>query len=359
MQSLLHETQKGGDKLTLNLTGASNLTKATNTGQANTPTSPQSKASFPLPSASGHKSETPAVLLPLDLIQNTDDRTAAPNAVNGIGATSSAADTVTVTHFSETRGTMQKISVPSMNIFNAEFKASDANRSQLSSFLTPSSSSSSSAPPPLSSTNPFLNTSPVAVVATTKTHTTNPFHVSLNASPTTDQPDNTTIMPVQINNDSPKSNDIVSICSENNNGTIIATTLISKMDAKMKTMTTTTTTTPATATTNATKPIATNPFANAMDDIDNDNNYHSSGMNNSVVVVSDTKIRTNNNDALNNLKNNNCMVIERNNDSTMLDNEKNKTIKYIEVNSDILLLSFWLPFLLSVFSFFYRLFHFL
>lgn len=325
---------KGGDKLTLNLTGASNLTKATNTGQANTPTSPLN-ASFPSPPASaGHRSEIPAVLLPLDLIQNTDDRSSsAPTAataaaVNGVGASNSAADTVTVTHFSETRGTMQKISVPSMNIFNAEFKASDANKPQLSSFMAPppppslSSSQPAAAPPPLSSstsTNPFLNTSSVAVTAT-KTHTTNPFHVSLNAS-SNDQPD-TTI----TNNDSPKSNDIVSICSENNNGTIIATTLISKMDPK----------TPATATTHTivTKPITTNPFAHAMDDIDNDHNYHS-GMNNSVVVVSDTKIKTNNNDALNNLKNNNCMVIERN---STLDNEKNKTIKYIEVNKEFLLL---------------------
>lgn len=329
------------------MTGASNLTKATNTGQANTPTSPLLKAQFPsLPASAGHKSETPAVLLPLDLIQSTDETTASAS-VNGISA--SAADTVTVTHFSETRGTMQKISVPSMNIFNAEFKSSDANKSQLSSFFAPSSSSSTSSSSLLpssttttaTSTNPFLNTSPVAVTPT-KTHTTNPFHVSLNASPI-DQPD-TTLVPVQINNDSPKSNDIVSICSENNNGTIIATTLISKMDPKMKTTTTTTTTpTPTPAiTANVTKPIATNPFAHAMDEIDNDNNYHhhhhhssTVGMNNSVVVVSDTKIKTNNNnDALNNLKNNNCMVIERNSDSTLLDNEKNKNIKYIEVNRE-------------------------
>lgn len=316
--------KKGGDKLTLNLTGASNLTKATNTGQANTPTSPLN-ASFPSPPASaGHRSEMPA-LLPLDLIQNTDDRSSAPTAatataVNGVSAMTAVADTVTVTHFSETRGTMQKISVPSMNIFNAEFKASEANKPQLSSFMAPPPPSSSSSPPaaaPLSSstsTNPFLNTSHV-------THTTNPFHVSLNAGPT-DQPD-TKPMPVQINNDSPKSNDIVSICSENNNGTIIDTTLISEMDQKSKTTTTAAAaTTTATTNTTVTKPNTTNPFVNDMVDIGNGHNYHS-GMNNS-----DTKIKTNNNDALNNLKNNNC-IIERN---STLDNEKNKTIKYIEVN---------------------------
>lgn len=327
------------------------MTKNTNTGQTNTPTSPLLKASFPSPPASaGPKSELPAVLLPLDLIQGTDDRsTAAAATVNGITAATSSADTVTVTHFSETRGTMQKISVPSMNIFNAEFKASDANKSQQSSFIA------QPLPPPLSpisstsiatSTNPFLNTSPVAVTRTTTHHITNPFHVSLNASPI-DQPDTTIITPVQINNDSPKSNDIVSICSENNNGTIIATTLISKMDPK-KMMASAPAVASATATTTSntiiTRPNANNPFANAVDEIDNDNNYHS--INNSVVV-SDTKIKTNNNDALNNLKNNNCMVIERNNDST-LDNEKNKNNKYIEVNSELFFCHFV-----------FRLFHFL
>lgn len=294
------------------------MTKTTNTGQINVPTSPMSKSSFPLtPTLAGAKSETPAVLLPLDLIQGTDDRstvTAAATPVNGISSTSTP-DAVTVTHFSETRGTMQKISVPSMNIFNAEFKASDANKThqQQPSFIaqpqppppTPSSTSMS--------TNPFLNTSPVASPVTTTitpTHTTNPFHVSLNASPL--QPD-ATIMPAHTNNISPKSNDIVSICSENNNGTIIATTLTSKVDASKK-------------------PIvpATNPF-HAMDETDNEHNYHS--INNSVVVVSNTKNKTNNSDALNNLRNNNCMVIERNNDTT-LDNENNKNIRYIEVISD-------------------------
>lgn len=246
------------------MTGSSNLAKNTNAGQSNL-ASPLSKVFPSPPSSAGIKPDTPT-LLPLDLIQDTDNRST--NPMNGV--TSSTTDTVTVTHFSEKRGTIEKISVPSVNIFNAEFKAESSKPATAKS-----------------STNPFLNTSPVAV---TSTHTTNPFHVSLNTSPLL-QPE---IIPPQQNNEHTKSNEVTSICSENNNDTI-ATTLISKKDPL--------------------KPITTNPFTVAIDEIDNDQNHTD-------------RIKFNNNDALNNLKNNNIMVNDKT-DSSL--DEKNKIKKYIEV----------------------------
>lgn len=76
---------------------------------------------------------------------------------------------MTVTHFSEKRGTMEKISVPSTNIFNAEFKT-DKSKSNESTFTGKSS------------TNPFLNMSPATQTVTVNVTSTNPFHVT--ASPT-------------------------------------------------------------------------------------------------------------------------------------------------------------------------------
>lgn len=248
---------KGGDKLTLNLTGTSNLTKNTNAGQ-----SPISKVFPSPPSSAGLKPDT-STLLPLNTIQDSDSQA---NSLNGIGS-SQMTDTVTVTHFSEKRGTIEKIiSVPSRNIFNAEFKA-DANNSTVKS-----------------STNPFLNTSPVAVASTKPT---NPFHVSL----TTNSID---LEPISLINDDLKTNDVISICSENNNDTG-TTTLMSKKDTP--------------------KTVATNPFAVAIDEIDNDN--HSD------------KIKKNNNDAFNNFKNNNIVADDKAEPSL---DEKNKNKKNIEVN---------------------------
>lgn len=83
-----------------------------------------------------------------------------------------ATESVTVTHFSEKRGTMEKISVPSTNIFNAEFKT-DKNKGNDTTFTVKSS------------TNPFLNMSPTSTATqavTLNVTSTNPFHIT--ASPT-------------------------------------------------------------------------------------------------------------------------------------------------------------------------------
>lgn len=258
-----HGMIKGGDKLTLNLTGSSNLAKNTNAGQSNV-ASPTSKVFTSPPLSAGQKSDN-STFSASDLMHETDDRP--QNPLNGV--TTSTNDTVTVTHFSEKRGTIEKISVPSVNIFNAEFKADSSKPSATKS-----------------STNPFLNTSPVAV---TSTHTTNPFHVSLTTSPLL-EPE---ILQPQRVNESIKTNEVSSICSDNNNDTI-ATTLISKMDPL--------------------KPITTNPFTIAIDDIDNDQ------------TNTNDKIKFNNNDAFNNLKNNN---INEKTESSL--DEINKNKKYIEV----------------------------
>lgn len=247
------------------MTGSSNLTKNTNAGQSNL-SSPLSKV-FPLPSppSSGIKLESPT-LLPLDLIPEPSNRA---NLINGVNAntataTTTTADTVTVTHFSEKRGTMEKISVPSLNIFNAEFKI-DANKPIAAE----------------SSTNPFLDNSPV-VVTSTNTNT-NPFHVSLTTSQLETEP------VAQITDHLLRSNDVISICSDNNNTDTNTDRRISKKDS--------------------TKLVTTNPFSVAIDEIDAD------------------KMQTNNNDAFNNLKNNNV-----NDKAEPSLDEMNKNKKNIEVN---------------------------
>lgn len=242
------------------MTGTSNLAKNTNAGQSSL-ASPISKV-FPSPPLSaGLSTETPTLL---SSIQDSDNQT---NSLNGISPLTMT-DTVTVTHFSEKRGTIEKISVsPSLNIFNAEFKA-DSNNSTTKP-----------------STNPFLNTSPVGVASKKPT---NPFHISL----TTNSIDHE---PISLNTDDLKSNDVISICSENNNDTG-TTTLMSKRDTP--------------------KAVVTNPFAIAIDEIDNDNHTE--------------KIKTNNNDAFNNFKNNNIVVNDKAEPSV---DELNENMKNIEVNS--------------------------
>lgn len=173
---------------------------------------------------------------------------------------------------------MEKISNPSLNIINAEYKSAETSKS----------------------TNPFLNTSPVAVSQsqpqqphTPTTNTTNPFHVSLITNSINDAADH--ITPVAVN-DNFKANDVISICSSDNNNDTNST-LISKI--------------------NAPKLLATNPFTVAIDEIDNENHNKMD------------QIQINNNDALNNLKNNNIAVNEK---AEKLD-EKNRNKKNIEVIS--------------------------
>ncbi|XP_055315576.1 band 4.1-like protein 5 isoform X2 [Sitodiplosis mosellana] len=244
----------GGDKLTITI---SNLAKNTNTGQPNL-ASPLSKVFPSPPSSAGLRSETP-IQLPLDIITDAENRT---NSVNGV-TSSSTIDKVTVTHFSKERGAMEKISNPSLNIINAEYKAE-----------------TSKSTTPKTSTNPFLNTSPVAVPL--PTNTTNPFHVSL----ITSSIDADHVISID---DNFRTNDVISNCSDNNNDT--NTTLISKEAPKL---------------------VATNPFT-VIDEIDNENHTN--------------RIQVNNYDALNNLKNNN--IVGNDKAETTLD-EKNKNKKNIE-----------------------------
>lgn len=79
---------------------------------------------------------------------------------------------VTVTHFSEQHGAMEKISVPSVNIFNAEIKTPKVDNA-ISENLK-----SLDADLKKNTNNPFLNISPKAIA--TATNSTNPFK-----SPTT------------------------------------------------------------------------------------------------------------------------------------------------------------------------------
>lgn len=239
--------------------------------------SPLSKVFPSPPPSAGLKSENP-ILLPLDITSDAENRS---NAVNGV-TSSSTVDKVTVTHYSKERGAMEKITNPSLNIINAEYKSAETSKS----------------------TNPFLNTSPVAVSQppppqqqqpqTPTTNTTNPFHVSLITNSIIDAADH--ITPVAVT-DNFKANDVISICSSDNNNDTNST-LISKI--------------------NAPKLLATNPFTVAIDEIDNE---HQNKID---------QIQINNNDALNNLKNNNIAVNDK--ADTMVD-EKNKNKKNIEVIS--------------------------
>lgn len=234
------------------------MAKNTNADHSNL-ASPLSKVFTSPPSSAGKRSETPPLLQ-----LNSHDTVNLTNSLNGITPTTTT-DGVTVTHYSEERGTMEKISVPSLNIFNAEFKA-EPNKSTHKP-----------------STNPFLNiTSSVPIIST---KTTNPFHVSL----TTNSTDPESASPIY---DSLISNDITSICSENNNDT--TATIISKKDEP--------------------KPAITNPFTVAIDEINTENHT--------------VRINSNNNDTFNNFKNNNIAVNDK--AEPTLD-EKSKNKKNIEV----------------------------
>lgn len=116
-----------------------------NASTAPPPSSPFSKIKSPTPLSIARNCHTPLVPTPID----TDSQ---PSSLlmNGNGA----GENVTVTHYSEERGTMEKISVPPLNLFNVDVAPDQAADQQRS-------------------TNPFLNMSPTA--NSTPVVTTNPF----------------------------------------------------------------------------------------------------------------------------------------------------------------------------------------
>lgn len=127
----------------MNLPGTS-ITPS-NASTAPPPSSPFSKIKPPTPLSIARNCHTPLVPTPID----TDSQ---PSSLlmNGNGA----GENVTVTHYSEERGTMEKISVPPLNLFNVDVAPDQAADQQRS-------------------TNPFLNMSPTA--NSTPVVTTNPF----------------------------------------------------------------------------------------------------------------------------------------------------------------------------------------
>ncbi|XP_037028914.1 band 4.1-like protein 4B isoform X2 [Bradysia coprophila] len=158
----------GGDKLTLNLTGDSpfkmiNTNNSTTNSTVSSPTVPN----FPLAFDNKHNiscSSQPTSLL------------------NGLS------ENVTVTHFSETHGAMERISVPSDNIFSTEItspkldnnvRAANNLKSSETVVVDTSSTTATTSQP----TNPFLNMSPTTTIAppsqpsviVTTITSTNPF----------------------------------------------------------------------------------------------------------------------------------------------------------------------------------------
>lgn len=137
--------------MTLNLTGSSHPNATKSSAIAQSPSSPFAKKFPSTPLAVTRNINTPLVPTPAEIDSQ-------PSSLLLNGASPVNAENVTVTHYSEERGTMEKISVPSLNIFNAEFTP-DANDKK--------------------STNPFLNMSPTtSSVSTTPASSTNPFHSS-------------------------------------------------------------------------------------------------------------------------------------------------------------------------------------
>lgn len=273
--------KKGGDILSLNINGSTN--KNTNAGQdqSNRPTSPPITKLFPSPPSSASAATKPDIMFPLvDLVQDIDNQIKLPT-LNG---QTQISDTVTVTHFSEKRGTMEKISVPSRNIVNAEFRG-EPNRVVATTTTTII---------PNSSTNPFLNTTPPTIT----TSTTNPFHDAVNSTlATTITTAIETELAASLNNNTKMIDDIL---NSSENGVITTTTA------------TTTLATPIDLTTRPT-----NPFTVTNDiKIDDDNNHEVYGCEVNIT------------DAFKNYKNNNSSVKTQ----SLLD-ENNKNMNNIEVNS--------------------------
>lgn len=107
---------------------------------------------------------------------------AATNNSNSLlnGAVGGVAENVTVTHFSEQRGAMEKISIPSVNIFNAEIKSPKLDNTQRAANITKTTADSNN--DNKNSKNPFLNMSPLQSPIPQIT-STNPFMKSPSISP--------------------------------------------------------------------------------------------------------------------------------------------------------------------------------
>lgn len=163
---------QGGDKLTLNLTGTTSpLTVQTTTTTFASTTSFPSPKNFPSPTSPSMKNNFHSLppLIPTPYQESAGTTTQhAPNTV-ATPIKNSNNETVTVTHFSEQRGAMEKISVPSLNIMSSEIKSPKLDnqaRAELemkkknanNPFLTLDSISPVTK---ISSTNPFRETSPI------------------------------------------------------------------------------------------------------------------------------------------------------------------------------------------------------
>jgi hypothetical protein len=163
--------KKGGDKLTLNLTGATASPVTTTT--ITTPTTPKNKFQ---PQSPGVKNNFPLLsftTLPTATIAPTQHTNGeAPKSLQN-GAASPAVDNVTVTHFSENRGGLvEKVSVDLKSP-----KLDNATRAAANQFKTPTTTGNAQ-------NNPFLNSpEPTSPIATTFT-ATNPFLNGTAASPT-------------------------------------------------------------------------------------------------------------------------------------------------------------------------------
>lgn len=131
---------KGGDKLTLNLIGPQN-----NNATTSSPSNPSTPKHFSL-------------LQPEPVTPKPSNAT-----LNG----------VSVTHYSEQRGAMEKISIPSVNVFSAEIKTPKLDNSAHSNNLIQLDDS----PVPTKNNNPFLNMSP-QLTPTTTVSSHNPFKVT-------------------------------------------------------------------------------------------------------------------------------------------------------------------------------------
>lgn len=211
-QNNINIKHKGGDKLTLNLTGTTTPLIIHNTTTcALSPTS-TTKNSYPLPATSDSNTIFNASSFsnaPLSSSNPTTpiDVQQSKSLLNGgQPMTPAAAEHVTVTHFSEQRGAMEKISVPSVNIFNAEIKtpkvdnihsernlrASDTNEIKKQTnnpFLNMSPMTPPQSPPAqmpsISSTNPFKS-SPSNVIVSNATSATYPSVINPNSNPFAD-----------------------------------------------------------------------------------------------------------------------------------------------------------------------------
>lgn len=178
--------------MTLNLTGSSNPNATKSSAIAQSPSSPFAKKFPSTPLAVTRNINTPLVPTPVEIDSQ-------PSSLLLNGASPIIPENVTVTHYSEERGTMEKISVPSMSIFNAEFKA-DVNDKK--------------------STNPFLNMSPTtSTVSSAPTASTNPFHSSNESDQIEPIIKNTNGTANVASINSPQSKIPVLVSSNTNNGT--------------------------------------------------------------------------------------------------------------------------------------------